>query len=168
MKKRPAQTLIEVVMATLIAAITTTAVFSVFLSSFYSSSKADKRDAATMMLRQAQSTLKNYVSVEPGNANIVNGNGTAGSPIIAGAPNGGIWSADSSGTSALAAGTHDISSLLVGTALASTPGFTASFTYTVTDTPCLQTINPLDPAFASTYASCKNVSFQLKYPDTNQ
>jgi len=64
---RPGQSLIEVTMATMIAAITTTAVFSVVLSSFVSDARADKRDAAAMAVRHAQEVLKSFVSVDPYN-----------------------------------------------------------------------------------------------------
>ncbi|MCM2268324.1 MAG: hypothetical protein NDI60_11195 [Elusimicrobiales bacterium] len=143
---RPGQTLIEVVMATMIAAMTTTAVFSVILSSFVSGAKADKRDAAAMVLRRAQQTLNSYVSAEPWTA-----------AYSAGATPG-IWAADSSGVWALRNGVHDITSLLTGTSLSGTG---ASFTYTVASNDCGFGLGP-GPNLP--YA-CKTVTFSLIYPD---
>lgn len=145
-RKRPGQTLIEVTMATMIAAITTTAVFSVVLSSFVSDARADKRDAAAMVIRHAQETLKNYVSAVPTDANYVPSDGGAGR-----------WSKDSSGGWALrgatgAGFTHNIGSLLTGTPLAG-----GTFTYTVINTPC---------GFGNADAQCcKTVRFNLVYAD---
>ncbi|MEK7720802.1 MAG: hypothetical protein AAB359_00265 [Elusimicrobiota bacterium] len=159
-RKRPGQTLLEVTMATLIAAITTMAVFSVILSTYVSDARADKRDAASMALRRAQDTLKSYVSAEPANATYVPSS-TSGI---------GRWPADSSGSWALAGSvsgtTHDISSLLNnGEYPALNPGgvkciqgsAVCYFVYVVTDSGC---------GFGSTTANaCKNVVFYLNYPD---
>lgn len=147
-------------MATLIAAMTTTAVFSVILSSFVSGVKADKRDAAAMMLRRAQETLKSYVSVAPTSADLF-----GSVPARPGAPGSppGRWAADSSGVWALRSGVHDISSLLAGTPLAGTG---ASFSYTVTDVvpACLGAAigNGSPPDYE---LACKTVQFTLVYPD---
>jgi type II secretory pathway pseudopilin PulG len=149
-RKRSGQTLIEVTMATMIAAITTTAVFSVVLSSYVSNSKADKRDAAAMALKYAQDTLKSYVSAEPGSA--------AYSPSNAGL-NPGLWSKDTSGGLALRAGDHDISSLVSGPPL-STPGNPATFSYKVTNEDCLGIGGGAPDAY-----QCKKVVFSLKYTD---
>ncbi len=143
-------------MATMIAAITTTAVFSVVLSSYVSDSKADKRDAASMLLKRAQATLKSYVSAVPGDANYV--------PVSASGCVG-CWSADSSGGWALAAGTHDISSLLNGGnnpvlnptgAVCSGGSTVCGIKYLVTDRDC----GGLTGAGA-----CKQVAFSLVYTD---
>jgi type II secretory pathway pseudopilin PulG len=162
MKKghRPGQTLVEVVMATLIAAMTTTAVFSVILSSFVSGGKADKRDAAAMVLRRAQEALKSYVSVEPTSTNLFGvlpaRPGAPGSPV-------GHWAADASGAArwALASGppAHNISSLLTGTPLA---GPSSSFQYTVSNTNCL---GPSVVPVTNDSNQCKTVTFTLIYPD---
>jgi hypothetical protein len=145
----------------MIAAITTTAVFSVVLSSYVSNAKADKRDAAAMALRRAQDTLKSYVSAEPTNANMFPGvPGGPGSPV-------GRWSADNSGGWALAAGPHDISSLLnLGgvyqtvlnptVAACSYGSSVCGFGYTVTDNNC---------GFGTGVNACKNVVFNLVYTD---
>ncbi len=147
-------------MATMIAAMTTTAVFSVILSSFVSGAKADKRDAAAALLRRAQETLKSYVSADPFNPNMFPGvsPGVPGSPGPSTAL--GSWQADSSGYWALRPGTHDISSLLAGTPLAGTG---ASFTYFVTNDNCMPSVGV---GSAPNYElACKMVVFTLTYPD---
>ena len=148
-RTRRGQTLIEVVMATMISAMTTTAVFSVILSSFVSDNKADKRDAAAMVLKQAQETLKSYVSAVPGEPNYV-----PGSPS-------GHWPAEVGGTWALREGNHDVSSL-VATLPLTVPGQpAATLTYTVASYPCgFGTGNP--PNYST---ACKRVVFTLTYPD---
>lgn len=155
-RKRSGQTLIEVTMATMIAAITTTAVFSVVLSSYVSDAKADKRDAASMLLKRAQDTLKSYVSAVPGEANYV--------PVSASGCVG-CWSADSYGGWALAAGNHDISSLMNGgnnpvlnpTGAACSAGSSVcGIWYTVTDSDC---------GGGTGAGACKRVAFRLVYTD---
>lgn len=140
-RKRPGQTLIEVTMATMIAAVTTTAVFSVVLSSFVSDARADKRDAAAMVIRHAQEVLKSYVSAVP----------TESAYIPTGSRGVGRWPADSSGAWALRTGSHNISSLLNGTPLQG-----GSFTYTVVSYNC---------GFGSGSGACKRVTFNLSYQD---
>ncbi len=139
-------------MATMIAAMTTTAVFSVILSSFVGGAKADKRDTAAAIMRRAQETLRSYVSVDPYNS--VYSAGPLGSP--------GRWPADNSGTWALRAGPHDISSLLTGTPLA---GAGASFTYTVANSDCLGLIPAGGDLGPNGEFACKTVVFNLVYPD---
>lgn len=151
-RKRPGQTLIEVTMATMIAAITTTAVFSVVLSSYVSNVKADKRDAAAMALRRAQDTLKSYISTLPGDA-LYSPTTTSGV---------GRWPADSSGMLALSAGNHNISSLVSGPPLTPSGGPAATFSYTVANVNCLS----LPPGPLLTDANqCKTVFFTLGYAD---
>lgn len=151
-RKRPGQTLIEVAMAAMIAAITATAVFSVILSSFVSDVRADKRDAATMVLRRSQETLKSYVSVDPLSAALIAGStlpGSAGSPA-------GRWPLDTSGVWALRDGTHNISSL-------ATPslGGAATLNYTVASYNC-----GFGVGTAPNYElACKQVVFVLTYTD---
>jgi len=157
-RKRSGQTLIEVTMATMIAAITTTAVFSVVLSSYVSDSKADKRDAAAMVLRRAQDTLKSYVSAVPTEASYV--------PVSAAGV--GRWVADSSGLWALAAGSHDISSLLncipgeprqalnPTCAGCSWGSAVCGMRYRVTDSDC---------GGGTGAGACKLVIFELRYTD---
>lgn len=146
MKKRAGQTLIEVCMATIVAAMTTTAVFSVMLSSFTSQAKADKREAAAMVLKQAQENLKSYVSAVP--------NESAYEPVGPGGT--GIWPADTSGAWALGDGVHTISSLLNGTAL---QGGTLS--YTVSSFNCIGTLG----SAPNNELGCKTVVFSLTFPD---
>jgi len=158
-RKRPGQTLIEVTIAALIAAMTATAVFSVVLSSYGSEPRADKRDAAAMVLRRAQATLGSYVSLDPYNPNLLPGllpemPAAPGSPI-------GRWAADTTGVWALCARAHDISSLVAGPPL-SMPGYPpATLTYTVADYDCGFGLGP-PPHFQ--YA-CKRVVFTLNYTD---
>ena len=141
---RPGQTLIEVVMATMVAAMTASAVFSVVLSSFVSDAKADKRDAAAMVLRQAQQALKVYVSAAPADANYSPG------------ASAGRWAADSSGNWALRSGSHNISSLLVGTPLEG-----GNFSYTVTSYNCGFGLG----SAPNNELACKQVTFSLTYTD---
>ncbi len=131
-------------MATMIAAVTTTAIFSVVLSGFVSSAKADKRDAAAMAMRHAQEVLKSYVSVDPGNASFV--------------PNSGRWSAENPPTAwALAPGPHYISSLVASPNPLSPAGVAAAtFQYTVTNVDC---------GFGAGAGACKQVVFSLTYAD---
>ncbi|MGD9641551.1 MAG: hypothetical protein AB7V08_02305 [Elusimicrobiales bacterium] len=142
---RPGQTLIEVVMATVIAAMTASAVFSVVLSSFVADARADKRDAAAMALRQAQQALKVYVSVAPNDPNYSPG-------AVAGR-----WAADGSGQWALRNGNHNITSLLAGTPIANG----GSFTYNVTSYDCGFGLGT-PPNYE---LACKQVSFSLTYTD---
>lgn len=148
-RKRAGQTLIEVAMATIVAAMTTTAIFSVILSSFTSQAKADKREAAAMVLKRAQETLKSYVSAAP----------TDGAYAPTG-PGGvvGVWAADASGGWALRDGGHIITSLLAGTPLASP---TSSFTYNVGSVACGFGLG----VTANNELACKTVNFTLIYPD---
>ncbi len=136
-------------MATMIAAITTTAVFSVILSSFVSDAKADKRDAAAMALRRAQDTLKSYVSAQPGDSSYVPTSGLGA----------GRWAADNSGSWALRDGSHNISSLVSGPPLSITGA--AAFTYTVSSYDC-----GFGLGSAPNYErACKRVVFNLSYTD---
>lgn len=169
--KRPGQSLIEVTMATMIAAITTTAVMSTVLSSFVADTRADKRDAATMAMRRAQETLKSFVSVEPTSINLFPGQ----VPAIPGSPNAGSWAADVSGWPLAGAacawnsppnvGTfHNISSLVntAGSTLSpdGLPG--ATLTYTV----CSYNCGPWGMGAAPDFPlACKRVAFTLTYTD---
>ncbi|MBI4802687.1 MAG: hypothetical protein HY796_09220 [Elusimicrobia bacterium] len=156
--QRPGQALVEVVIATLIAAMTTMSVFSVVLSATVSQKKADKREAATLVLKQAQETLKSYVSADPLNTDITpcSDPNKPGSPV---GPSGiGRWYYDTSGTWALSAGVHTITNML---AIPPNPvGFPltgGSLSYTVSNYNC---------GFGATdYMACKIVVFTLTYPD---
>jgi len=151
-RKRPGQTLIEVTMATLVAAITTTAVFSVVLSSYVSDSKADKRDAAAMVLRRAQDTLKSYVSADPTNSAYV--------PSVSGT---GLWTADSLNVWALRGDglVHDISSLVSGPPLTVPGSPAATLRYTVFSYDCGFGLGT-PPNYPR---ACKRVVFNLTYTD---
>ena len=147
--KRPGQTLIEVAIATMIAAMTTVAVFSVALSSFVSQKKSDKKELAAMMLKEAQQTLQTFVSAVPGDVNY--------------SPNaGGWWQADSLNPAwALSAGMHDISSLMpidlrTDPVVPCVAGGSCYFVYTVTDADC---------GFGGGNNACKTVSFDMNYAD---
>lgn len=148
-RKRPGQTLIEVTMATMIAAITATAVFSVILSSYVSTARADKRDAAAMALRRVQDTLKSYVSAVPGEAAYVPPPGVATWP----AP--GVWPLRGNGA------VYDISSLVAGPPLSVAGSPAATLTYTVWSTDCGFGLGAA-PNFA---LACKRVVFNLVYTD---
>ncbi len=136
-------------MATMIAAMTTTAVFSVILSSFVSDAKADKRDAAAMALKRAQETLKSYVSSQPGDSTYV-----PGSPA-------GHWAADSGAVWALREGSHDVSSMVASPPLTVAGQTAASLTYTVVSYNCGFGIGSA-PNYET---ACKRVVFLLTYPD---
>lgn len=152
-RKRPGQSLIEVTMATMIAAVTTTAVFSVVLSSFVSDNRADKRDAAAMAVRHAQEILKSFVSVDPLNP--------AYAPTSSLGT--GRWPADTSGTWALRDGTHNISSLVANPNPLSPAGSpAATLTYTVTSYSCAWFGMGPGPDFPT---ACKRVTFNLAYTD---
>jgi len=148
-RTRPGQTLIEVVIATMISAMTTTAVFSVILSSFVSDAKADKRDAATMVLKRAQEALKSYVSAQPGDPNW-----EPGSPV-------GHWAADASGNWALRDGFHDVSSMVTSAPLTVSGLPAPTLTYNVTSYNCGFGLGTAP----NNEAACKQVVFTLTYPD---
>lgn len=152
-KERPGQALVEVVIATLIAAMTTMSVFSVVLSATVSQGKADKREAAALILKQAQETLKSYVSVEPLSTNLFPGVSPAKSGSPTGPSGAGKWVYDTSGNWALQGGiTHNISGLIPS----DSPLVGGSMSYYVTDYDC---------GFGTGYKACKQVVFTLTYPD---
>lgn len=151
-KQRPGQALVEVVIATMIAAMTTMSVFSVVLSATVSQSKADKREAAALVLKYAQETLKSYVSADPLNTDLFPGVTPAKSGSPTGPSGAGKWAYDTSGAWALASGNHAISGLIP----ADSPLTGGSLTYNVTDYDC---------GFGTGYKACKMVVFTLTYPD---
>lgn len=159
--KRSGQTMIEIAVATMIAAITTVAVFSVVLSSFVSQKKADKKELVAMLIKNARETLGTFVSADVTTA-------TACTGYCAPTANG-IWAADASGVWALSnTRRHDISSLMNGTELQVNPptpcvdGGACWFVYTVTNTDCL---NEAGGVTNTDLNSCKTVVFDLKYAD---
>ena len=150
-------TLIEVMMAAIIASMATTAIYSVVLSSFVSVAKADKREASSLVFKKAQNTLKSYVAVEVSNTIYKLPGSTPG-----------VWEADASGNWALSGNPgfpgkrHDISSLLKGTVFQTgltTCGWGKSchLVYYVKNTDC--------GLGAADHLSCKTVKFELKYAD---
>ncbi|OGR41394.1 MAG: hypothetical protein A2X35_10310 [Elusimicrobia bacterium GWA2_61_42] len=163
-KSRAGQTLIEVTMATIVAAITAAAVFSVILSSSVSRKKSDKKELSAMLIKEAQQTLQLYVSADS-TTPVYTSAGTYWAPNL-----GGRWSADSSNSwaltgSAAAPGTrHDISALMNTTDMAELRGTAAScvwggachFVYYVQDTNC---------SFGTGTGACKTVSFDMKFAD---
>ena len=159
---RKGQTLVEVVVAVMISAATTMAVFSVIVSSFASQKKADKREAAGFMLMQAHETLRNYVSAWPHHEPKYS---PCAPPLLCG-----VWPADASGLWALEGGSyaHDVTSLLANTILAQatlpSPAPTPSLTYTVTDDDCLNTVKNLGTP-PNGQNQCKKVVFTLVYQD---
>ncbi|HAH30924.1 MAG TPA: hypothetical protein DCL44_01270 [Elusimicrobia bacterium] len=173
-QKRQGQTLIEVCVATIIAATVTMGVFSVVLSGFASQKKADKREMAGLMLKQAQETLKSYVSADPTNSNFTSGTvplvtspGSPGSPI-------GHWPAEQGNTTWALAGAlppgriHIITPLLIGTPLAdAVTGLPApSFKYTVTNVNCLRIGSGIYASVPINDSNqCKVVVFELIYLD---
>ena len=143
--------MVEVCVATIIAATTTMGVFSVILSSFASQKRADKKEISGLILKQAQETLKSYVSADPNNINY--------------SPNaGGHWPADLYGGWALATGNHNITSLLTGTPLADVAPY--SLTYTVTNNNCLNIGAGVFAGLPNTDSNqCKIVTFHLTFQD---
>ena len=141
MAKRKGQTLVEVVVATMVAAMTATAVFSVVLSSQVSGVRSDKREAAAMAMKAAQEQLKVFVTAVP--------NEIAFSPSA-----GGHWSIDTNGGWALQSGAHNVSHLLDH--MPQLPG--ATLTYTVNNVNCGFGMN-------TETTSCKLVRFSITYPD---
>lgn len=153
-RRRRGQTLIEVTMATMIAAITTTAVFSVVLSSFVSDNRADKRAAAAAAMRLAQESLKGFVSVEPYNASY--------SPTSSRGV--GRWSADTSNVWALRDGRHTIDSVVQqpNSPLAPAGATAPQMYYDVQSYDCLGTGMGAAPDFPR---ACKRVTFTITYAD---
>lgn len=143
MTKRKGQTLIEVVVATMVAAMTATAVFSVVLSSSVSGGRSDRKEAAALAINAAREQLRMFVSADPGSSVY--------------SPNaGGLWTGkDNSGVWALQSGTHNMSaSFLSGFPLLS--GRSPQMSYTVSDENC---------GFGTGTAACKKVVFTISYND---
>ena len=143
MKYRKGQSLIEVTVAILIAAITATGMFSVILSTKYSYAKADARESAAIVLHSAQEYLKPYVSVA----------GTmTGEYLTNFMPKGKNIYGESGW--ALADGTHDLTFLL-----AKMPQLGgATLTYTVSTANCNNQKNDQN-------LECRKVSFSLTIPE---
>lgn len=138
-------TLAEVVIALLVAAMAVMAMFSVILSTFVTSAKADKKQEGMLLMRGAAETLRAYVSADPAN--------TDPELMLPGTPVG-HWSAETGAGWSLAAGAHNISSLLSGTKFQ-----TGSLSYAVTEIPCV------DVGIIGLELKCRQVKFTLTYPD---
>lgn len=142
-------------MAGLITAMTTASVFSVVLSSFVSHERADKRELAGIMVKQAKQTLMSYVSAVPGESEYVPGSPAGHWPASSTAG----WSLRGSGGAGVR---HDISSLLNGTEL-QVPGVTCAwgadcfFVYSVINHDC--------GMGAGDTVACKEVRFEMRYAD---
>jgi type II secretory pathway pseudopilin PulG len=167
---RAGQSLMEVLIATLIAAITTVAVFSVVLSSFVTQKKADKKEQIALVMRAAQQTLQTFVSADL-TTPVYTSAGTYYAPNL-----GGIWSADTTGSWALAPGRHDISSLMntpeyidlrrdsvTNTVYTCADGGGCYLVYDVTDDHGPACVGGL--LGAVTTEACKNVVASMKYAD---
>lgn len=136
MAKRKGQTLVEVVVATVVAAMTATAVFSVVLSASVSGVKSDKREIATMTVKGVQDQLKSCVSVLPTDGTFSNGGNVSGVTPLG-------W--------ALSAGLHTVD-------LGGGPWTGGdSLTYLVTDVDC--------GMGTTTETSCKHVQFTFIYQE---
>jgi hypothetical protein len=169
--KRAGQALVEVTIATMIAAMTTMSVFSVVLSAMVSQQKADKREAAALVLKQAQEVLKSYVSADPLNGDFIPGIVDGYGLTLPAAPKStsvGHWIYDTTGGWALAAGPHNIDSLLaIPPNPVTFPLAGGTLRYTVSDYDCGfgsgKIGNPVGGISGNT--TCKIVVFTLTYPD---
>jgi Tfp pilus assembly protein PilV len=135
--------MVEVIVAIVVAAITSMAIFSVILSAVISQRKADKREAAAMLIQKTAEKLKSYVTAT---TSLPSGFKTPESS----------WHlpGDSNTGWALTAGNHDVSSLLPD-ALKDESG-KGSFSYTVTNENCL--------GLSGENEQCKKVVFSLEIP----
>ncbi len=146
MAKRKGQTLVEVVVATMVAAMTATAVFSVVLSSQVGGVRSDKREAASMAVKAAQEQLRVFVTAVPNEAGF--------------SPNaGGHWAGDSNAGWALQSGNHNVSFLL--DKMPQLKGGPAdalpTLTYRVQNQNCGFGLNTEN-------TSCKQVTFTITFP----
>jgi len=154
---RPGQTLVEVVIAVLILAITTVSVFSVLFSNSVPQQKADKKEQAALLIRSAQQTLKAYVTAAPDDARF--------------SPNaGGRWAADASGGWALAPGVHDISSLMNGTVLQARTANNLPVNCVFSDRNCTEccyliyeVTDNAPGCSGGAFGPCKTVTFSMRY-----
>ena len=138
MKFRPGQSLMEVTVAVLIAAITATGTLSVILSTKYSNVKADTKESAAVAFRSAQEYLKPYVSAAATNSSYTSSFMPSGQSIYGETG----W--------ALAKGDHDLTFLLYNM-----PQFTgATLKYKVEDADCNANSNAQN-------LECRKVSFSL-------
>lgn len=143
MKARKGQTLVEVVVAIMISAMTATAVFSVVISSQYSNVKADKREAAAIALKAAAEYLKPYVSAVPGETAYVPNSGYL--------PGENVW--------ALSPGTHNMNFIFDSMPQLKGKSTSPTMSYLVTPENCTGTMGA-PPNFAS---ACRKVVFTMTF-----
>ena len=154
-KKRKGFTLVEIVVAVLISAMVAMATFSIFTSSAVGHKRANKKELAALAIRMVSEQLKNYVTSD-------------NSQFLPQRPNN-SWrlcnhlnQCDTYNGWALQSGTHhDITSFLSTepflTELCKGNLSNCSFRYVVTNFDC---------GFGnSETTACKQVSFNLSYPD---
>jgi type II secretory pathway pseudopilin PulG len=150
MKNRKAITLVEVLVSTVIVAMVTFSSFSVFTTSFSSQKKSDKKEVATLAMKMVREKLKNFVTADKNWSLRPNSNWRLCIGSRCDAYNG--W--------ALEAGTHDIIQLINTepfiTKLCDGNISNCSFSYTVSDIDC---------GLGTGQNACKNVVFNLKYPN---
>ncbi|MCX7641403.1 MAG: type II secretion system GspH family protein [Elusimicrobiales bacterium] len=152
-KKRRAFSLVEIVVSVLISATVAMASFMIFTSTATSQRKANKKEIASLAIKMVQEQLKLYVT----------------SDISAWYPHkpNASWrlcnhtgQCDTYNGWALQAGSHNITSFLSVSPfvdmLCNGNISNCSFTYTVTDRDC---------GFGTGTTACKDVIFNLTYPD---
>ena len=152
MKTRKGQTLVEVMVATVIAASTATAIFSVVLSSHVGELKSDKKEAAAMVIKAAQEQLKIYVSADPSDPEF--------SPVA-----GGHWGKDTNGGWALATGSHNVDLLLAGVKQLEGKNTAPTLTYVVANVNCGFCSDAACSGAPDQTLACKQVTLTLTYED---
>ncbi|MBI4655426.1 MAG: hypothetical protein HY746_01640 [Elusimicrobia bacterium] len=148
-KKRKGVFLVELVVAVLVAASTSMAIFSVILSSSVSQKRAEKKQRAAMVFKRAQESLKSYVTVETGGTFFTTTPGQG-------------WRLPGDSLSwGLTAGVHDITSWISSDVVLCPQGGSPScrFTYTVTNE------GSCSPFGIADNLACKRVRFDLRYSD---
>lgn len=152
-KKRRAFSLVEIVISVLISATVAMASFMIFTSTATSQRKSNRKEIASLAIKMVQEQLKLYVTSDT----------SASFPYKPNAQ----WrlcnhlgQCDSYNGWALQQGNHNITSFLAAdpflSALCKGNISNCSFTYTVTDRNC---------GFGTGTAACKDVVFNLTYPD---
>lgn len=110
MKDKKGFTLIEVIVAILVAAIAVVAIFAVILSAFRSAPKSDQKETAGLIIRQAAEQLKAYVADQ--NAWTQEFPASLPRNLCSDTPTN-----DDGNKAPLATGAHNVSCLLYGTVL---------------------------------------------------
>jgi len=153
-KKRKGFTLVEIVVAVLISAMVAMATFSIFTSSAVGHKRSTKKEVAALAIRMVSEQLKDYVTSD-------------NSTFLPQRPNNSwrlcnhLGQCDTYTGWALQSGTHDITSFLNTepflTELCKGNLSNCSFRYVVSNFDC---------GFGnSETTACKQVSFNLSYPD---